>query len=173
MSMLVAPPDPDWPVAFVEEAARVKAVLGTEAVALHHIGSTAVPGIFAKPVIDMLCEARSLAGIDRLGADLEAIGYHAKGENGIAGRRYFWKAGADGRRSHQLHIFAPGAPQIEQHLAFRDFLIAVPDAARRYSDLKRAIAAEPGMTRHVYQDRKTAFVAALLEEAMAWRRAQT
>lgn len=103
---------------------------------IHHIGSTSVPGLSAKPIIDMLLECASLTQLERYNENLEAIGYTAKGEYGIAGRRYFEKGGV--QHSHHLHAFEFQDPNIDRHLAFRDYLRSHPDKAMKYQAIKLA-----------------------------------
>lgn len=87
----VVPYDPTWPVRFAEEAARLTPIFGENLVTLYHIGSTAVPGLHAKPIIDMLPEVYSLERVEAVNDAMSAAGYEVKGENGIPGRRYFRK----------------------------------------------------------------------------------
>lgn len=129
---------------------------------IHHIGSTAVPGLLAKPVIDMLMVARSIAAIDRRAAGLQGLGYEAKGENGIAGRRYFVKRGGDGARRFHLHAFAIGAPPIAAHLAFRGRLREDAAMAADYARLKRSILAAGLACRAEYEAKKAEFVARII-----------
>ena len=100
MIVRVVPYDSDWSRYFELERGRIEAALGDVVVALHHIGSTAVPGLLAKPVIDILLETSNLAELDRRTPDMEALGYEAKGEFGIAGRRYYRRD--DEREHHAL-----------------------------------------------------------------------
>ncbi|MCH4267262.1 MAG: GrpB family protein [Brevundimonas sp.] len=172
MATKVLPHDPTWAQAFGMEADAVTAAVAPVEVTLHHIGSTAVPAIQAKPIIDILGEASCLQAIDRSASRLEAIGYEAMGAYGIEGRRYFRKTAVDGVRTHHLHVFEIGAPQIARHLAFRDYLRAFPDRAMAYSALKARIVAGLGSDGATYQEDKAAFVEALNAEAEAWRRAE-
>jgi len=163
--MLVVPHDPAWASAYAAEAEAIGAALAGPLIALHHIGSTAIPGILAKPIIDMLGEVTNLAALDTAATALEPLGYAAMREFGIAGRRYFRKHDAAGVRSHHLHIFAQGAPQIRQHLAFRDYLRAHPQRAADYARLKQTLADDPDS----YAERKGPFVLATQAEALAWQ----
>jgi GrpB-like predicted nucleotidyltransferase (UPF0157 family) len=104
--VVVVPHNPLWRDAFDVEAERVAAALGETVVAVHHIGSTAIPNIHAKPVIDLLIEVRDIADVDQRSAAMESIGYEVMGEFGIAGRRYFRKDNEEGIRTHQIHVFA-------------------------------------------------------------------
>ena len=169
MIALVLPHDPTWAQAFRAEACSIMAAVAPADLTLHHIGSTAVPGILAKPIIDILGEASSPQVIDRSASHLEAIGYEAMGAYGIEGRRYFRKNAPDGTRTHHLHVFEVGAPQIARHLAFRDYLLAFPHRAAAYSALKARIVAGSVSNGATYQDEKAAFVEELNAEATAWR----
>ncbi len=136
------PHDPAWAGQFAAEAARITVALGARVQRLHHIGSTAVPGLIAKPIIDMLAEARSLDDIDEATPVLEGLGYEAKGTHGIPGRRYFRRSDSLGRSSYHLHVYAVGDPRIGRYLAFRDLLRADPELAQRYGALTSRLAAD-------------------------------
>ena len=86
-NIVVVPYDPQWQVLFEQEAEKIRSVLGDLLIEIHHIGSTSVPGLAAKPVIDMLPIVRDIALVDGLNPQFEAIGYEPMGENGITGRR--------------------------------------------------------------------------------------
>ena len=115
-------------------------------VAVHHIGSTAVPGLMAKPVIDLLGVTGSLALIEAARPALEGLGWRWRGENGAAGRRYFTRDDPEmGERAAHLHVHAAGDPMIAWHLAFRDRLRAEPETAEAYGREKaRCAALHPG-----------------------------
>lgn len=129
--------------------------------AAHHIGSTAIPCIHAKPVIDMLLEVADLAALDRQQAQMEALGYLAKGENGIAERRFFLKYNAAGVRTHHIHAFLIGSVQVKRHLAFRDYLRAHPQQAQAYSDLKCQLAKQYPTDIEQYLAGKDTFIKAI------------
>jgi GrpB-like predicted nucleotidyltransferase (UPF0157 family) len=139
-TLIVAPHDPAWRQQFDEEARRLAEHLGHVVVHLHHIGSTAIPGLFAKPIIDVLMEVVDLTSLDVATPILAALGYEAMGEYGIPGRRYFRRNDASGRRTHQVHAFESGTPEVERHLAFRDYMVAHSAAGRAYGDLKQTLA---------------------------------
>lgn len=168
MTEHVEPHDPAWAAAFAIEAGVVRASLGDILVDLHHIGSTAVPGILAKPVIDMIGGVTSLAELDRVGAALERLSYEAMGAYGLDGRRYFRKHNAAGRRTHHLHLYEAGSADIERHLRFRDYLRAHPLRARAYSDLKADIVAGDYGHGLPYAQAKSPFVQTLKAEALEW-----
>ena len=159
--------DPRWPTAFETEAARLGRIAAIER--LHHTGSTAVPGLMAKPIIDMVAEVGTLEDIAAAAPRLAELGYEAKGEFGIAGRRYFRRHDAAGVRTHHLHVFAVGAAEVVRHLALRDYLRAHADKAAAYAAMKRAILdgeVGQGLT---YAEAKLDFVEELNVEALAWR----
>lgn len=156
--------DPAWPRAFTDAADAIQAALGDALLALHHIGSTSIPAMPAKPIIDMLGQAVSLAGIDQAASRLVPLGYEAMGEFGIEGRRYFRRT-HDGRRTHHLHVFERGSPQIERHLAFRDYLRRHPAKAAAYAALKASLDGIPDAD---YPEAKSSFVATITAEALDW-----
>lgn len=159
------PHDPHWADEFAREAALVAGALGPALVAIHHIGSTAVPGLAAKPIIDMLAVTDDLVAVDACAAMLEKLGYEAMGEFGLPARRYFRKNNPAGERTHQIHAFEVGSPQIVRHLAFRDYLRVHPDAAEEYERLKRALAAVYLDDLGAYTDGKDAFIRNVEERA--------
>ena len=165
----LVPHDPSWAAAFEREAAAIRAALGDVPITLHHIGSTAIPGIVAKPVIDILGVVTRIEELDVHGHRLVSLGYEAMGEFGIPGRRYFRKDSSDGVRTHQVHTFGAGSPEIQRHIDFRDYLRAFPDAAADYAALKRGLAARSGADIVRYADAKTEFVRDIERRAAAWR----
>lgn len=169
MQVRVVPYDPEWPPAFAAEAKRLTPALERVLVRLHHIGSTAIPGIAAKPIIDLLMEVSSLDALDQRTAAMETLGYEALGEYGIPRRRYFRKNDAAGTRTHHVHAFRSGDTEVERHLAFRDYMIAHPAAARAYGDLKQRLAQEHPNDIEAYMDGKDAFVKEHEARALAWR----
>src|SRR5690606_34402490 len=110
----------------------IKPLFGDNAVACHHIGSTAIPDIPAKPVIDIVMVVKNIDEVDKLNAAMEAWGYHPMGEYGIPRRRYFWKEG----HAVHLHCFEEDSAEIEKYLMLRDYLIAHPQDAEKYGKKK-------------------------------------
>ena len=158
MRVSMVPHNLAWRHEFQREAERASAAVGSNAVTAHHIGSTAIPTVYAKPVIDILLVVQDLAALDEKQPEMEALGYEARGEYGIAGRRFFRRDNEHGDRTHQIHAFEDGSPQIARHLAFRDYMIAHPEAAQAYSDLKRELAAKHPEDIEAYMDGKDAFI---------------
>lgn len=131
---------------------------GNNFVAIHHIGSTAISGIYAKAIIDMLVEVHDITKVDEQSSAIASLGYEVMGEFGIFGRRYFRKDNQLGIRTHHLHAFAVDSPQVARHSAFRDYLIAHPEEAQRYSELKRKLAEKYPYNIDGYMDGKDSFI---------------
>ena len=163
----VVPYCPDWPSLYQAEAEALHHALGEEVLSIHHFGSTSIPGISAKPVIDILVIVRNIDVIDGMNPRLAAIGYHAVGEYGIPGRRFFYK-GSDDVRSHHLHIYQSGNPHILRHLVFRDYLRTHPAPARNYARLKEELARRFPEDMDQYIAGKNDFVKAHEQIALDW-----
>jgi NAD-dependent deacetylase len=158
--------DPAWPRLYEEEAVRVGDAMGDDVVAIEHMGSTAVPGLAAKPVIDISVGLRRLELSPDQTAALEALGYECLGENGLPGRLFFRRSEA-GRRTHHLHVVERGGEHWHRHRAFRDYLRAHPDEVERYAAEKLRLAAEAS-THGDYWERKQPYADALFDRAWAW-----
>lgn len=165
MKKQLMPHDPNWKTSYQTEAPAIQRALGVNAVRIHHIGSTSIANIVAKPIIDILVEVNELMTVDKYTADMTDIGYEAKGAYGMDGRRYFRKHDKNGTRTHHIHVFECDSPHAVRHLAFRDYLIAHPEVAKDYSDLKAQLASGG----HTYQDAKEPFIAATQKKALEWR----
>ncbi len=148
--------DPSWPERFESEKKRLVDTLGSIVIEVHHIGSTAVPGLVAKPIIDILIEVQDLTALDACNGEMEAIGYTVKGEFGIPGRRYFQKGGSD--RTHQVHAFTRHDDNVIRHIAFRDYLLSFPAIAEEYAVLKKRVAKQCNDDIEKYCDGKDAFI---------------
>jgi GrpB-like predicted nucleotidyltransferase (UPF0157 family) len=161
--------DRAWAEVAVREAQRLRDAVGAVLLEVHHIGSTAIAGIRAKPIVDLIPVVRSLDEVDAKQGDVEALGYEWRGELGIAGRRYCILADPpSGRRIAQLHIFAAGSGQIPRHVAFRDYLRAYPEEAMAYEAEKfRAQALHPDDV-NAYNDAKSAWIQACERRVAAW-----
>ena len=163
----VVPHEPAWKEAFEAEAAALRSVLGDEAVAIHHIGSTSVPNLHAKRTVDVLVEAREIGNLDDLETELDEGGYEAWGEYGIHGRRFFTRDRGPERLCN-VHVFEAGSPGVERHLAFRDYLTRHPETARAYGDLKGDLAERFPADMEAYMNGKDAFVKKVEKEALSW-----
>jgi GrpB-like predicted nucleotidyltransferase (UPF0157 family) len=164
----LVPHSSEWAALAREEIARLSAALGPNLLAIHHIGSTAIPGISAKPILDLMPEVSALAGLDAARPTVEGLGYEWWGEYGVTGRRYCTlNDSATGRRMVQLHCFETGNPEIERHLAFRDYLRANRDVASAYDREKRRCRdLHPGDS-HAYTDAKEPWIDSVMPRALA------
>ena len=166
--VLVVPPDPSWPARYEREAERIAGALGPAGLRLHHIGSTAIPGIHAKPVIDVLVEASSLEELDDRSREMERAGFEAMGELGIPGRRYFRRDDPEGDRVCNVHAFVAGCDDVLRHLHFRDYLRAHRKEAEEYSRLKIELANRFPTDIYGYMDGKDAFIQERQKRAKRW-----
>lgn len=162
--------DPTWQIAFATEASAIKQAICPIAIELHHVGSTAIHGILAKPIIDLLGAVADVSALDVAQTAFTSLGYEAMGSYGINGRRYYRKITPSGVRTHHLHVFEHGSHHIERHLAFRDYLNAHAEKAQAYSDLKRKLTAAPNVTWDSYLDGKAEFVQMTEQKALSWYR---
>ena len=142
-----------------------------EAVGVEHIGSTAVPGLAAKPVIDLMAGVRELPLRRREISALARYGYEFRGEAGVPDRAFFRKF-TSGVRTHHLHVTVFGSEFWREHLLFRDYLRTHPGEARRYETLKRELAKTHLADRELYTAGKSGLILGLLARARAWRARQ-
>ncbi len=159
--------DPNWPTAFEAEAERLANVLGPWLVEIAHVGSTAVPGLAAKPVIDIQVGVTSLEQDGRIVAAVAACGYEyvPDFEDQFPERRYF-RRGQDGHRTHQVHLVErTNAEWWDRHVRFRDWLRSHPEDRDAYAELKRALAVAHRDDRVAYTDAKTHFINAVINRA--------
>lgn len=161
--VVIEPYNECWPLWFKVIRARILPVLGTIAVAIEHVGSTAVPGLAAKPIIDIDVLLRARTDLPMAIARLASMGYAHRGDLGIAGREAF-RAPTDGFRQH-LYVCQPGNSPYREHLVFRDYLRAYPEALHAYAALKRQLAEQFRDDRLAYNDAKASFVAEILKAA--------
>jgi GrpB-like predicted nucleotidyltransferase (UPF0157 family) len=164
----LVPHDPSWAAVARAEIERQQGVLGELIVAAHHIGSTAIPGIKAKPIVDIVLVVASLEELDARKDRVTALGFEWRGEYGIAGRRYCpFTDPHTGKRTIHVHFFATGASEIERHLAFRDYLRAHGEEARAYEAQKLAAAALHSGEMVAYTHAKGPWIKDCLERALA------
>lgn len=164
----VVPHDPAWRALFAGEAHRLRVALHGMRVVVEHMGSTAIIGICAKPVVDILLAVDALAVLDARVDAMRALGYEAKGEFGIPGRRYFRKDSPAGVRTHQVHAFERGSEGARRHLAFRDYMNAHAEAAQAYGALKQQLALTFAHDAQAYIAGKDAFIKQHEALALAW-----
>ena len=158
--------NPKWAERFSEEKELLAKILGEKTLDLRHIGSTSVPGILAKPILDILAAVKALAEVEAFIQDLNKVGYQDKGDGGVFGRRFFVKGG-EAKRTHHLNFCEMNSFFWESHLAFCDYLRRHPDAAKEYSALKRGLADRFPNDRGAYTSGKAEFVRSILHRAMS------
>ncbi len=160
--VIVVEYDPSWPERYERERASIVEALGDVmegVVHIEHVGSTAVPSLAAKPIIDIMIGVRELPVGEGCIQPLESLGYEYRGEAGIPGRYYFRKGNP---RSHHLHMVQHGTEFWQRHLLFRDLLRERPAVAREYAALKKELAAQYRTDRLAYTEAKTPFIDAAL-----------
>ncbi|MBO0438821.1 GrpB family protein [Candidatus Enterococcus ikei] len=158
----------DWKNQFKHEEKQLESIFTNEMVAIYHIGSTAIEGIKAKPVIDIMMVVLDIEKVDNYNHAMEQLGYNCLGENGMFKRRFFIKGGD--QRSHHIHVFQIGNPEIDRHLAFRDFLNNHREDAEAYSRLKSKLAEQFPYDIQAYIDGKDAFIKAIDRKAIVWKK---
>ncbi len=170
--IVVADYDPRWPALFEEEQARILAAIGPWLVDIQHVGSTSVPGLAAKPIIDIMPGIRRLADAVHCIEPMRALGYQyiPEYEDELPERRYFRRPPGEafrGRGTHHVHMVETTSDFWRRHLLFRDYLRAHPDVAAEYSALKRRLAAQYGSDHDAYTDAKSEFITAIEGKARA------
>jgi len=156
-----------WATDFEKEVGSIKDILSENLIAAYHIGSTAISGLRAKPVIDILLEVRFLSEVDKRNKRLEELGYEAKGEYGIEGRRFFQKGGKE--RTHHIHVFETGNLEIERHKLFVEFMNAHPGRVAEYEKLKIELASKYKQEPDKYSEGKAVFIKDIDVEATGWK----
>jgi GrpB-like predicted nucleotidyltransferase (UPF0157 family) len=161
----VVAPDPAWSSQYAEIADRIEAALGSTALRIDHVGSTAVPGLRAKPIVDVQVTVLDADDEDAYRSVIEGLGFELRFF--IAGWRYF-RPPADRPRRWQIHVRTAGSPRQRAALLFRDYLRVHPSAAREYEALKLDLARIHETDRVAYNDGKSAWIEATLRRAEAW-----
>jgi GrpB-like predicted nucleotidyltransferase (UPF0157 family) len=165
--------DARWAGMFHQERALLERAV-PQARAIEHIGSTSVPGLAAKPTIDILLVVHDIADALNRRDALAAIGYAYRPDSFVAADDHlFFRKIHGGHRTHHLHVFAASSAKLDEHRLFRDYLIANSAAARRYEQVKLALAARYANERSRYVAEKATTVVELLAEARTWRSTRT
>ncbi|MBO3444915.1 GrpB family protein [Clostridium sp. CCUG 7971] len=167
MNIVVVDYNPEWPFLFQKEADSIKEILKDELVEIHHIGSTSVKNLKAKPIIDIIPVVNNIEKVDKYNHEFENLGYELMGEYGIKGRRFFRKGLEN--RTHHIHIFeVSDTHNIKRHLAVRDYLRTHPEKAHEYGELKQELANKYPYDIESYCLGKDSFVKELEKNAVAW-----
>lgn len=162
--VLLSPPDASWPAHFQRERERLRPFLGLIAEKLEHYGSTAIPGLSAKPIIDMMAPVESLDEAKALGDSLALAGYHEI-DAGFFKRRFFRRTVDDADLAYHLHLVVAPAWPFKNELLLRDWLIQHPTVAQAYESLKKELAAQYSDDMPRYTSGKTAFLRAAVNDA--------
>jgi GrpB-like predicted nucleotidyltransferase (UPF0157 family) len=160
--------DSNWPLLFEREKAKILGAIAKNVVAIEHVGSTAVPGLGAKPIIDIMVGICHLSDAQDCTGPLETIGYEyvPEYENSIPERRYFRKGPPNVPNKHyHLHMVEYGGDFWRRHLLFRDYLLVHPYAAEEYYRLKKELAAKYRFNREAYTEAKTLFIESIVAKA--------
>jgi GrpB-like predicted nucleotidyltransferase (UPF0157 family) len=158
-----------WQDNYELEAAQLRRFFGGELLEIHHIGSTSIPGMDAKPIIDILMVVRDIQKIDTYHIKMQRAGYISKGEYGIPGRRFFIK-GDELHHTHHIHVFQKGYADISRHINFRDYLTAHPEEAREYARLKRKLSNRFPLDIDAYQAGKEYYIKRIDQKAKEWNK---
>ena len=159
----LVPYDPGWVVLFEEEKARLSRALGDLALDIQHVGSTAIPGGVAKPIIDIGIAVESFEAASVCVKPMEEMGYVYGGENGIPRRHYFNKY--DPRSTHHVHMFEITSQNWRDHILFRDYMRSHPEAVQAYTNLKLQLLEQFPTNREAYTEGKAEFISGIIETA--------
>jgi len=164
--VIIVPYDEQWPKLFAELGGRLRGVLGGVAMRIDHVGSTAVPGLAAKPIVDVQVSVASFEPLDAYRVPLERAGYIFRAGNPDRTKRYFREPAGE-RRTH-IHVRRAGSWSEQSTLLFRDYLRTHPEDAARYALTKRALADSHGDDRVGYTDAKAPFISDVMKRADRW-----
>lgn len=153
-----------WKLSFEREAKKLRKVFGQDCIDIQHVGSTAIPGILAKPIIDIALIVPSLRKAKRYEKKLREIGYEIK-KNDTKKERLFFTKGSEEKRTHYLHIGEISSGYIEDMILFRDYLCKHKNAAKVYSELKESLAEKYKNTREIYTAKKERLVKEVIKKA--------
>lgn len=170
---LIVPYDPDWKTRFEDLKQILTAALSHFQIDIQHVGSTSIPGLCAKPILDIDIVLSDREDMDAISVRLEELGYKNAGEQGIAGRFAFKQL--SGRvpvtpiiknwQEHHLYVCYADSLALKNHLVFRNALLTQPELTNRYAQLKEALVKDVHMTREDYTKRKTEFIISVLASA--------
>jgi GrpB-like predicted nucleotidyltransferase (UPF0157 family) len=163
---VIVPYDPAWPAVFAKLGTSLRAALGDTALRIDHIGSTSVPGLDAKPIIDVQISVMSFDPLDAFRLPIEGLGYIFRADNPELTKRYFRERPGD-RRTH-VHVRRAGSWAEQFALLFRDYMRAHGEDAQRYAEVKHRLAEEYGEDRHGYTEAKAPFLWEIMVKADRW-----
>jgi len=153
-----------WKELYKREEELLYSSIGNYVLDIQHIGSTSIPGILAKPIIDIAVGLKSLDLVKKIIKPLKSIGYQYLGEKGVTNRHFFVK-GIEKNRTHYLHVEKLGSKNWKNHILFRDYLLKNKEAAKEYSQLKRELALKYKNDRDAYLTEKESFIQKIIKRA--------
>ena len=159
--------NPKWKAVYEREANRILGAVVSTGARLYHVGSTSVPGIHAKPILDVLMAVSSLENLDAVKGKIEQLGYQARGEYGLEGRRYFVLK-KEGKTYVHLHCWQEERVEILRHIIFRSYLQHNPEMAKKYDAVKLEVLRQTGLSRSAYQDSKAPIIDEIMAKAQQW-----
>lgn len=155
----------EWKDTFQAEKECINASIGSFIQDIQHVGSTAIPGCWAKPIIDIAITVASIKKADECILPLQQLGYEYKGENGIPGRHYYVKLIEGDIHTFHIHMCQPDNPNLQNQIIFRDFLLIHPEIVQAYSQLKLELAGRYPTDRETYTESKSTFIAQVIMQA--------
>lgn len=171
-TVAIIPHQAEWADIARRTIAQLHGIFGSAAIDIQHIGSTAIRGIQAKPIIDIAVKVRSFADLTDVLPALESAGYSQQ-HNRFSSNLLYVIQSPEGIRTHQIHILPEGDEQWRNYVDFRDYMNAHPDKAKEYETLKQRLAAECNNVQTAYTDSKREYMLIMLAEAKAWAQKQT
>lgn len=164
--VVIVPYDPEWPALFAALGARLRRALGDTALRVDHVGSTSVPGLDAKPIIDVQVSVASFEPLEAFRLPLEGLGFVFRADNPELTKRYFREAPGE-RRTH-IHVRRAGSWSEQFALLFRNYMRTHEEDAKRYAQLKHRLAAQYGDDRRGFTDAKAPFIWEIMRKADGW-----
>ena len=159
----LVPYDPAWPVLFDKEAARLRTAIGAHAMRIEHVGSTSVPNLLAKPIIDIAVAVASESAADACIQPLTSLGYEYRGMHGDDPDRRYYVLDREGRRLIHIHLYILPAPAWDEMLRFRDALRRAPNLLAAYAAEKERLAAAVAWNKAAYSEAKGPFIRSVLD----------
>ena len=156
--------NPKWADDYKKEEKLLKEVLGDKIIEIHHIGSTSIPGLKAKPVIDILIVIKSLNDISEIEEILKNYDYENRGRQGVSDR-YFFAKGSEDARTHYIHFVEPNSNTYYNQVYFKKYLIEHPEYIKKYCDLKQDLASKYANERPKYTQGKNEFITNVIKLA--------
>lgn len=154
----LSPYDPEWAEYFILESTQIKSRFGDKLLGIEHIGSTSIPGMDAKPILDLMVAVSSIDDYDIYDTLLQKLGYSFRQDNRIEQEHVLFVKGPEEKRTHYLKLTTLGSDFWREHIVFRDYLISHPERAEAYCKLKQRLLAKYPDDRPRYTDEKAAFI---------------